>query len=111
MIRHSELVTTLIAASAATVRLCLGVGGPVKAVGDQAIRAATSAALNAVEGEGRAGRARADRYRTAYGEAGEADVALQILVNAGCLAAAPVAAVRADLDRGRRMLFGRLNAR
>ena len=53
---------------------------------DQLRRAATSAALNVAEGNRRAGRDRAARFRIASGECAEAVAALRIAVALGCVA-------------------------
>ena len=86
-------------------------GGAPKSVADQAIRAASSAALNIEEGYGRGG---ADRYRfwrIAYGSAREATMALQILVRGGVLKAEAADEPLQLLDRTRAMLWRLLQRR
>ncbi|MEX1309332.1 MAG: four helix bundle protein, partial [Candidatus Sulfomarinibacteraceae bacterium] len=61
------------------VSLALKVPAPLKGVGDQLIRAASSVPANLAEGHGRSGRDRLHHYRIAYASAKEVDVHLRIL--------------------------------
>ena len=64
------------------VSLALKVPAPLKSIGDQLIRSASSVPANLAEGHGRSGRDRLHHYRIAYASAKEVDVHLRIL----CLA-------------------------
>jgi four helix bundle protein len=61
------------------VSLALKVPAPLKSIGDQLIRAASSVPANLAEGHGRSGRDRLHHYRIAYASAKEVDVHLKIL--------------------------------
>ena len=61
------------------VSLALKVPAPLKSIGDQLIRAASSVPANLAEGHGRSGRDRLHHYRIAYASAKEVDVHLSIL--------------------------------
>ena len=80
--RNSELLDISIEAAAAVIRLVRPVGGAVKPLADQAIRAAGSVPLQVAEGEGHEGRTRQLRFRGAYAEAREATTAILVLTKA-----------------------------
>ncbi|MEX1309012.1 MAG: four helix bundle protein, partial [Candidatus Sulfomarinibacteraceae bacterium] len=61
------------------VALALKVPAPMKSIGDQLIRAASSVPANLAEGQGRSGRDRLHHYSIAYASAKEVDVRLRIL--------------------------------
>jgi four helix bundle protein len=76
-----------------------------KNLADQLRRAATSAALNTAEGNRRAGRDRAARFRIAAGECAEAATALQVAVDWGYILADASTAPLALTDRLGAMLW------
>ncbi|MEX1310459.1 MAG: four helix bundle protein, partial [Candidatus Sulfomarinibacteraceae bacterium] len=55
------------------------VPAPLKTIGDQLIRSASSVPANLAEGHGRSGRDRLHHYRIAYASAKEVDVHLRLL--------------------------------
>ena len=61
------------------VSLSSRVPAPLRSIGDQLIRAASSVPANLAEGHGRSGRDRLHHYRIAYASAKEVDVHLRIL--------------------------------
>ena len=69
-------------AAGLTLALVRRVPAPFRSLGDQVIRAASSAAANLSEGHGRSGRDRYHHWRIAYGSAKEVDTFLRLLVNA-----------------------------
>ena len=71
--------TVALQAAGIVIRLAVGVPAPLRSLADQAIRAASSVALNLAEGAGRNGRDRLHHWRIAYGSALEAGSALALL--------------------------------
>ena len=78
---------------------------------DQLRPAASSAALNCVEGLQFTGANKVKFLKTAYGSAQEAKVATQILMATGQVDADLAQATWAQLDRGAKMVFGVLRRR
>ena len=76
-----------------------------KSLADQLRRAATSAALNTAEGNRRAGRDRAARFRIAAGECAEAATAVQVAVDWGYIPTTASAAPLTLADRLGAMLW------
>ena len=70
-------------AAGIAVQLALKVPAPLRSVGDQVIRSASSVAANLAEGHGRAGKDRAYHFRVAFGSAKEVETHLSILLAAG----------------------------
>ena len=70
-------------AAGIAIGLALKVPAPLKSVGDQVIRAASSVAANLAEGHGRAGKDRAYHFRVAFGSAKEVESHLGVLLAAG----------------------------
>ena len=68
-----------IVAAADAISLAKRVPAPLKSIGDQVIRSASSVPANLEEGHGRHGRDRAHHWRIAYASAKEVDVHLRIL--------------------------------
>ena len=83
--RQSNLIAreTALEAAGMAIQLVLRVPAPLKSLADQVIRAASSAAANLSEGQGRAGRDRIHHWRIAYGSAREVECHLRLLVHAG----------------------------
>jgi len=73
---------------------------------DQLRRAASSAALNCVDGLQFTGANKVTFLKTAYGSAQEAKVATQILMATGQVDEERAQATWAQLDRGAKMVFG-----
>ena len=70
-------------AAGIAISLAMRVPAPLKPIGDQIIRSASSVPANIAEGAGRTGRDRMYHYRIAYGSAKEVDTHLQLLLGAG----------------------------
>ena len=75
-------VKALEAASIA-IGLVMRVPAPLKSIGDQIIRSASSVPANLAEGHGRSGRDRTHFWRIAYASAKEVDSHLRLLASAG----------------------------
>jgi four helix bundle protein len=67
-----------IKAAAIAISVARGLPAPLRPLGDQVIRSASSVPANLAEGHGRSGRDRLHHYRISYGSAGE--VAAHLLV-------------------------------
>ena len=92
--------------AAATILPLAGkIPGPMKSVGDQLIRAASSVALNLAEGNGRVDRDRFHHWRIAYASALETSTALQLLLAAGCIDCRKAREAEVLLDRVRAMTW------
>ncbi len=109
---HDALPTTrLIAyrkameAAGIAISIVLRVPAPLRAIGDQLIRAASSVPANLAEGHGRAGRDRLQHWRIAYGSAKEADAHLRLLLAAGVVEAAAARRALGLLDEVRAMTW------
>jgi len=76
-----------------------------KSLADQVGRAAESISLNLSEGRKRVGLDRLDIFRRAEGSAGELTAALRIARSRGYITTGDFAAVDAELDRVRAMLY------
>ena len=72
-------------AAGIVLQLAVRVPAPLKSLADQAIRSASSVALNLAEGQGRIGRDREHHWRIAYGSALETASALSLLQAARCI--------------------------
>lgn len=72
-------------AAGIAIALAMRVPAPLKSIGDQLIRAASSVPANLSEGSGRTGRDRLHHWRIAYAEAKEVDVHLKILTASGAV--------------------------
>ena len=85
--RSENLIVTSTAVKAAglAIDLVMRVPTPLKALGDQVVRAASSVPANLSEGHGRSGRDRLYHWRIAYGSAKEVDVHLRLLVHADAI--------------------------
>ena len=69
-------------AAGIAIALAMRVPAPLKSIGDQLIRSASSVPANLSEGNGRSGRDQLHHWRIAYAEAKETDVHLQLLLGA-----------------------------
>jgi len=72
-------------AAGIAISLVLRVPAPLKSLGDQVIRSASSVPANLAEGHGRSGRDRNHHWRIAYGSAKEVDAHLRLLVGTGAI--------------------------
>jgi len=72
-------------AAGIALALVVRVPAPLKSLGDQVIRAASSVPANLSEGHGRAGRDRYHHWRIAYASAKEVDSHLRLLSEAGAV--------------------------
>ena len=84
---RNQLIVRSTALEAAGIALALAsrVPAPLRSIGDQTIRAASSVAANLSEGHGRAGRDRLQYWRIAYASAKEVDCHLRLLLEAGAI--------------------------
>ena len=74
-----------IEAAGAAISLAMRVPAPLKSLGDQVIRSASSVPANLAEGHGRSGRDRLHHWRIAFASAKEVDCHLQLLIQAGAI--------------------------
>ncbi len=74
-----------LAAAGAAIQLVMKVPAPLKSMGDQVIRSASSVPANLAEGHGRCGRDRLHFWRIAYASAKEVDSHLRLLAAAGAI--------------------------
>jgi len=93
------------------ISLALRVPAPLKSLGDQVIRSASSVAANLAEGHGRTGRDRAYHWRVAYGSAKEVDTHLQLLVLARAVEGRRARKALVLFDEVRAMTWRLLNPR
>ena len=77
--------STALEAAGIALALALRVPAPLRSLGDQVIRAASSVPANLSEGHGRTGRDRLHHWRIAYASAKEVDSHLRLLLNAGAV--------------------------
>ena len=69
-------------AASIAIALAMRVPVPLRSIGDQVIRSASSVPLNLAEGNGRSGRDRLHHFRIALASAREVDTHLRLLVGA-----------------------------
>jgi len=74
-----EVLDKATRAAGMAVSFAMKVPAPLKSIGDQVIRSASSVPANLAEGHGRSGRDRIHHFRIAYASAKEVDVHLRIL--------------------------------
>jgi four helix bundle protein len=72
-------------AAGIAISIALKVPGPLRRLGDQVIRSASSVPANQSEGHGRSGRDRTDHHRIAYASAKEVDTHLRPLCISGAI--------------------------
>jgi four helix bundle protein len=72
-------------AAGAAIKLVMRLPAPLKPIGDQVIRSASSVAANLAEGHGRSGRDRLHLWRIAYASAKEVDSHLRLLAATGAV--------------------------
>ena len=99
------------AAAGHAIQLAMNVRSPLKSLGDQLIRSASSVPANLSEGHGRIGRDRSHFWRIAYGSAKEVDVHLRLLVAAGAVDATLAQQVIRSFDEVRAMTWRLLHPR
>ena len=74
-----EVHGNAIRAAEISISLALKAPAPLRSIGDQLIRSASSVPANLSEGHGRSGRDRTHHYRIAYASAKEVDTHLRLL--------------------------------
>ncbi len=72
-------------AAGAAIKLVMRLPAPLKPIGDQLIRSASSVPANLAEGHGRSGRDRLHHWRIAYASAKEVDSHLRLLAATGAV--------------------------
>ena len=91
--------------------LACRVPAPLRSLGDQVIRAASSVPANLAEGHGRCGRDRLNHWRIAYASAKEVDTFLQLLTRASAVDRAQAERALALFDEVRAMTWRLLHPR
>jgi len=99
--------THSVALEAAGLAICLvrRVPAPLRSIGDQVVRAASSVPANLSEGHGRSGRDRIQHWRIAYASAREVDSHLRLLAAAKAVDGAAAARALDLFDRVRAMTW------
>jgi len=87
------------------IRLAMRVPAPLRSIGGQLIRSASSVPANLAEGQGRSGRDRLHHWRIAYGSAKETDTHLRLLLEAKAVDARQAQAALDLLDQVRAMIW------
>ena len=72
-------------AADAAIKLVMRLPAPLRSIGDQVIRSASSVPANLAEGHGRCGRDRQHFWRIAYASAKEVDTHLRLLTATGAV--------------------------
>jgi four helix bundle protein len=80
-----DVLDKAVRAAGITISLARRIPSPLKSIGDQVIRAASSVPANLAEGSGRSGRDRLHHYRIAYASAKEVAVHLDLLCDTGTI--------------------------
>jgi len=106
-----EAIDLAVEAAGTAIGLALGLPAPLRSLGDQLIRSASSVAANLAEGSGRTGRDRLHHWRIAYGSALEADVHLRLLLGAGAFDPQRAEETIDGFDRVRAILWRLLHPR
>ncbi len=102
---HSEALE----AAGAAIKLVMRLPAPLKPIGDQIIRSASSVPANLAEGHGRSGRDRLQFWRYAYASAKEVDSHLRLLAATGAVNRSAAQAALNAFDRVRAMTWRLLN--
>ncbi len=92
-------------AAGAAIKLVIRLPAPLKAIGDQVIRSASSVAANLAEGHGRSGRDRLQYWRVAYASAKEVDSHLRLLAATGAVSRSAAQTAIDDFDHVRAMTW------
>jgi len=92
-------------AAGIAIKLVMRVPAPLKSIGDQVIRSASSVPANLAEGHGRSGRDRVHFWRIAYASAKEIDSHLRLLVAAGAISGAQADHAMQVFDQVRAMTW------
>ena len=103
--------TVALEAAGLALALVRRVPAPLKSIGEQVVRAASSVPANLAEGHGRSGRDRAHHWRIAYGSAREVDSHLRLLVAAKAVDRDQTAIALELFDRVRAMTWRMLHPR
>jgi len=110
--KHSLTAHELALEAAGTaVALAVKLPAPLRTLGDQLIRCASSVPANLAEGAGRAGRDRVHHWRIAYASALEADSHLRLLLAAGAADAAAAQRAIELFDRVRALTWRLIHPR
>ncbi len=96
-------------AAGAAIKLVMRLPAPLKPIGDQVIRSASSVPANLAEGHGRSGRDRLHHWRIAYASAKEVDSHLRLLAATGAVNRSAAQAALDRFDRVRAMTWRLLN--
>jgi four helix bundle protein len=106
-----EAHTVALEAAGLAVSLVRRLPTPLRSLGDQVVRAASSVPANLCEGHGRSGRDRLHHWRIAYASAREVDSHLRLLVAAEAVDPATAAEALELFDRVRAMTWRCLHPR
>ncbi len=98
-------------AAGAAIKLVMTLPAPLKPIGDQVIRSASSVPANLAEGHGRTGRDRAHLWRIAYASAKEVDSHLRLLLATGAVNRSAAQTAIDGFDRVRAMTWRLLNGK
>jgi four helix bundle protein len=98
-------------AAGVAITLAMRVPAPLKSIGDQVIRSASSVPANLAEGHGRSGRDRLHFWRIAYASAKEVDSHLRLLAQAGVVSSVKTNRALKSFDEVRAMTWRLLNPR
>ena len=92
-------------AAGIAIALVMRIPAPLKSLGDQVVRSASSVPANLTEGHGRKGRDRHHFWRIAYASAKEVDTHLRLLARAGAINRRQTSEVLAQFDEVRAMTW------
>ncbi len=98
-------------AAGAAIKLVMSLPAPLKPIGDQVIRSASSVPANLAEGHGRSGRDRVHHWRIAYASAKEVDSHVRLLAATGAVRRSAAQLVIDGFDKVRAMTWRLLNPR
>ena len=96
-------------AAGAAIKLVMRLPAPLKPIGDQVIRSASSVPANLAEGHGRSGRDRLHLWRIAYASAKEVDSHLRLLAATGAVSRSAAKSAIEGFDHVRAMTWRLLN--
>ena len=98
-------------AAGIAIALVMRVPAPLKSIGDQVVRSASSVPANLAEGHGRTGRVRLNFWRIAYASAKEVDSHLRLLAHTGAISGSQTNKALEAFDQVRAMTWRLLNPR